>query len=359
MAVDYVTPLAIQGTGYALIGLTTLVVIARFSTSLSRLKELKAEDYLLALAYAIFLVLAILYIIIAPTLFKIKAVQLGQTPPYATLMEDSFKLQAFFFFTTGSLWLCLWMIKFSLLAMYKRLLNGRAYFIAWWGLLGFCIATLIGCILSSWLSCTSLKAWFTAGKCDTDRDHRAAAISLYFSFGVDILTDLCIMILPLRLIWNLRMSRSRKLSIGALFCMAWICMAVSIIRVIQLGHSVSHGTPEPAWLALWGSIEASVAVIIGCCPGLYRVIKARISKSQPSYPYDSYGFQMHTGVSASRSKPKGRDTNFSRISARVMPRGMSPNSSQEQLADSMTGDIVVTQRVSISVNDRQAINCVV
>ncbi|KAG2416114.1 hypothetical protein HFD88_007306 [Aspergillus terreus] len=351
-------------------------MVTRFGTTLSRIKELKAEDYLLAIAYLLFLVLAILYIIIAPTLYKIKAVQLQLIQPYPELPEDSLKLQIFFFFATGSLWLCLWMVKFSLLAMYKRLLNGRAYFIAWWALLGFCIATLIGSIISSWLSCSSFKAWFTAGACNKPRDHRAAAISLYFSFAVDILTDLLIMILPIRLIWNLRMSLSRKISIGALFGLGWICMAVSIIRVVELGNNWGNGTPEPVWLALWGIIEGSVgktsppeqpeyaphmspwiAVIIGCCPGLYRVVKARVSKSEPSYSWDSYGFQMHTvsGVSANRSRVRGKDANFSRLSGRVVARGDTPASSQEEL-NTLGGDIMVTQRVSITVKDRDAIS---
>lgn len=67
-----------------------------------------------------------------------------------------------------------------------------------------------------------------------------------------------VMLLPIRLIWNLRMSRSRKVSIGALFGMAWACIAVSIIRVIELGNNWGKGTPEPTWLALWGTIEAAV-----------------------------------------------------------------------------------------------------
>lgn len=51
------------------------------------------------------------------------------------------------------------------------------------------IQFLIGCILSSWISCSSFHAWFMFGACNTPRDHRAAAISLYFSYAVDMLTD--------------------------------------------------------------------------------------------------------------------------------------------------------------------------
>lgn len=57
------------------------------------------------------------------------------------------------------------------------------------------------------------------------------------------------------------MSLSRKISIGALFGLGWICMAVSIIRVVELGNNWGNGTPEPVWLALWGIIEGSVGKI--------------------------------------------------------------------------------------------------
>lgn len=55
---------------------------------------------------------------------------------------------------------------------------------------------LIGCILSSWFSCSSFHAWFTAGECDTARDHRASVISLYYSYAVDLVTDFASMKCP-------------------------------------------------------------------------------------------------------------------------------------------------------------------
>jgi hypothetical protein len=35
-----------------------------------------------------------------------------------------------------------------------------------------------------------MKAWFTAGACSTPRDIKAASISLWYAFAVDVLTDL-------------------------------------------------------------------------------------------------------------------------------------------------------------------------
>ncbi|KAJ5286063.1 hypothetical protein N7524_001369 [Penicillium chrysogenum] len=352
----------IKGTGISLIVLTSLVVGTRFAGLIRSFKDLKAEDYLLIVAYIFFLELSILYIYIAPAIFRIAAVSAGTIPPYATISEDGLRLQTVFFVTTSSLWLCLWMVKFSLMAMYKRLLVGKKYIIAWWVIMGFCVLFIIGCILSSWLSCSSFHAWFTAGQCDTPRDHRAAVISLYYAYGVDIATDLAIMILPIRLIWNLQMKTRQKLSIGGLFCFGWICIIVSTIRVVQLGET-ENGVPAPSWLALWGTIEASIAVMIGCCPGLYRVLKNAISPSKTSYPYDSYNLRGRggSGMPSNRSGAfgrtdiplnsfRGKEESYQSASAY---RSTSPSSSQEKLADpDDRRNIMVNYGVAVTVEDR-------
>lgn len=136
-------PETIKGAGIALIVLTSLVVGTRFAGAIRSYKDLKGEDYLLIIAYIFFLELSILYIYISPVIFRLAAVGAGTIPPYATISEDGLRLQTVFFVTTSSLWLCLWMIKFSLLAMYKRLLVGKKYIIAWWVIMGFCVLVWI------------------------------------------------------------------------------------------------------------------------------------------------------------------------------------------------------------------------
>ena len=125
-------PETIKGTGIALIVLTSLVVLVRFAGTIRQFKDIKPEDYLLLVAYLFFLELSILYIYIAPAIFRLALLEVGLIPPYPTVLEDSKQLQIVFFVTTSSLWLCLWMVKFSLLSMYKRLLVGKTYIIVWW-----------------------------------------------------------------------------------------------------------------------------------------------------------------------------------------------------------------------------------
>ncbi|KAJ5589360.1 hypothetical protein N7537_012038 [Penicillium hordei] len=355
-------PSTIKGTGIALIVLTSLVVGTRFVGSIRSFKDLQAEDYLLIVAYIFFLELSILYIYISPVIFRIAAVSAGKIAPYATISEDGLRLQTVFFVTTSSLWLCLWMVKFSLLAMYKRLLVGKKYLIAWWVIMGFCVLFILGCILSSWLSCSSFHAWFTAGQCDTPRDHRAAVISLYYAYGVDTVTDIAIMVLPIRLIWNLQMKTRQKLSIGGLFCFGWICIIISTIRVVQLGQT-ENGVPAPSWLALWATIEASIAVMIGCCPGLYRVLKTALSPSKTSYQYDTYNLRERggSGIPSHRSGAfvgtdvplnsfRGKEEVYQSASAYHFT---SPSSSQEKLTHpSDKRNIMVNYGVAVTVENR-------
>ncbi|KAI9869178.1 MAG: hypothetical protein M1823_009052, partial [Watsoniomyces obsoletus] len=85
------------------------------------------------------------------------------------------------------------------------------------------------------------------------------------------------------------MPLSQKLSISALFCLGWVIIAVAIIRVKELGSTVTRNSaPSTSWLALWGTVEASIAVIIGCCPGIYRIAKKKYETYKAS-GYNQYG----------------------------------------------------------------------
>jgi hypothetical protein len=122
-------PETIKSTSIALIVLTSVVIVAHFSGAIRLFKDIRPEDYLLLVAYLSFLSLSILYIYIAPAIFRLASLEAGLIPYYPTVLEDSVQLQIVFFVTASLLWICLWMIRFSLLSMYKRLLVGKTYII--------------------------------------------------------------------------------------------------------------------------------------------------------------------------------------------------------------------------------------
>ncbi|KAG7116484.1 hypothetical protein HYQ44_007103 [Verticillium longisporum] len=338
---------ALLATGICMVILTSAVFGFRLAISLLERRQLAWEDGFLIAAYIVFLVISILYMLAGPTIFRLEDLAAGRIPMYATILDDSLRIQKTFFVTTSGLWISLWLVKGSLLAVYKRLMvNLRLFTILWWVTVGICILTLAGAITSSMLSCSSMKAWFTAGACGTQRDIEAAYISLWYSYAVDILTDILVMLLPLGLIRNLQMHMSRKLSIAGLFCLGWVCVAVSTIRVAYLGRNAVEGSsfkqPATSWLALWGIVESAIAVIIGCGPGLFRKAKA-VSKSRNNY--------YNMGVPGS-SKPKSKSAHGNDIDLQAYRNTVQINndtSSQEELVNMGGRDkIVVTQSVMVS-----------
>lgn len=136
---NYFTANVLTNTGYALIIVTTATVITRFSIRIWKRKPFEIEDLLVGLAWASFLALTISYIVITPPMYHLYAVTGGEAEPYPEMMDDALVIIKVFFYSTMLLWCTLWAVKFSLLALYRRLMTGlRAYIILWWALVVFC-----------------------------------------------------------------------------------------------------------------------------------------------------------------------------------------------------------------------------
>ncbi|KAH7147732.1 hypothetical protein DER46DRAFT_704228 [Fusarium sp. MPI-SDFR-AT-0072] len=188
------------------------------------------------------------------------------------------------------------------------------------------------------------ETMFAVGKCTTSRDVRAAAISMWLAYGTDVLTDLLIMLLPLRLIVTLQMPLSRKCSIAGLFGLGWICIIASTVRVTQIGQP--GGQPTVPWLALWGTIEAAIAVIIVTGPGLYRLTKLQ-SRLRRDYYAENSRTKTSQNKSHSRGAKGGQIELHSYPAAHTSVSTGNANSSQEGLVNPQRYDITVTKEVSV------------
>ncbi|KAI9699453.1 MAG: hypothetical protein M1836_003064 [Candelina mexicana] len=102
--------------------------------------------------------------------------------------------------------------------------------------------------------------------CKRPQDNVTRNLSFYGAFAFDIFTDLAIMALPIKLLWYLQISLRRKLSVGVIFVMAGLCMIAAIVRLIQINSKTGSKNPSNIWLAVWGSTEATVAMIVGSLP---------------------------------------------------------------------------------------------
>ncbi|KAE8548912.1 hypothetical protein EYB25_009295 [Talaromyces marneffei] len=280
----------VLSTAYSTIAIATVFTAARFAVRWTQQqREFQIEDGISIFSWVSFLVMAILYIVVTPFLYRVDiAVSTGQL--YADLLKDSLFVIEIFFANTIIFWIVLWSVKLSLLFLYRRLFVGLPDQMKWWwAVLIFTILMFIGCVISNLTSCSSMHAWFTPGECSTHRDAIAQVASLYFSFAVDVITDIMIMLLPWKLIWLLRLPFMEKLALSGVFCVGVVCVIMAIIRAVSVGiESRSENTPSSSWLMLWGLIEAAIAVVVGTLPAFAIFFRSQThSRRYGSYPNGS------------------------------------------------------------------------
>ncbi|KAH7091950.1 hypothetical protein FB567DRAFT_545158 [Paraphoma chrysanthemicola] len=306
---NYITEDHLLNTTYGMLTLTSVFVIARtLTTQVLRPKRWLPQDAIIYVAYILYIILAVLYIVVTPILFRLTAVGEKRMKPYPTLRNEHKLMVRIFFVNTMFFWLVLWTVKLSFLMLYKRLIEGlhNIYIKLWWASVVIWFLSLVGSLTSHMTACSSMRAWFTPGACQTPRDIRSQIASLYFTYAVDVLTDLMIMALPIRIIWNLKMPQTQKFGITGLFGIGIILIAVATLRVAQIGGKAqSISQPSASWLALWGVIETSIAVIIGCCPAFVTLIR---NHTTPAVSYNAQGFVRQSEGGRSRENASDPDS---------------------------------------------------
>ncbi|WYZ41155.1 hypothetical protein EsH8_V_000050 [Colletotrichum jinshuiense] len=127
MADAPVSRASIRNTGIALIVLATIVVGARVVLGVIHQKRFLLEDGWPLAYYVFFMVVAILYLFIVQAIFRLTDMAAGVIEPYESATDDALFIQKGLFTTSACLWFCLWSAKFSLLCMYKKLLDQLAF----------------------------------------------------------------------------------------------------------------------------------------------------------------------------------------------------------------------------------------
>lgn len=159
---------------------------------------------------------------------------------------------------------------------------------------------------------------------------------------------MAVMLLPIRLVWNLQVPRGQKIAIIALFASGFICIAFATLRVVQIGRQAGdQHAPNPTWLALWTVIETSIAICIGCSP-TFAVLYRSARPSQVSY--DAHGYRRHTQSRSGGSQLRPDVIRMNTVSvgagrsriARKDPYWDDTRSSQEALAADNKGIMVTT-----------------
>ncbi|KAK0112797.1 hypothetical protein ONS95_014529 [Cadophora gregata] len=265
--------------------------------------RVKLDDILVVFALLLLIASAIMYTIILKPLYTMSRVAAGLSPMpmdaigVAKFISDTNFYLRVQFAITLAFWTCLWVVKASFLAFFFPLTNGLIWARRfWYAVAAFCAGGYIACVVSYPISCSE----FTVGACATMRQIDLSLVSLRMSTILDVSTDLAIMALPWRLLWIVRLSRKEKLAIGSIVGLGLIIVVFAVIRIIVTNTSGTH--PEVIWLALWSSIETSVAVVVVCLTSFKVFLK---KNGMPSTGYRSQQYTREVGFTRSRNTRDG------------------------------------------------------
>jgi hypothetical protein len=95
------------------------------------------------------------------------------------------------------------------------------------------------------------------------------------------------MLLPLRLLWTLRISIPQKLGLACLFSLGIVVVIFTFVRLYNITKATAESTIDPTTLAdgpiilsLWSQIEASVSVIVANLPAFRSFLRRQLGGPQ-------------------------------------------------------------------------------
>ncbi|KAK2882479.1 hypothetical protein FQN49_000309 [Arthroderma sp. PD_2] len=287
---------------------------------------MEPECFFIVLGYAFFLANELVLLSLQPMVYRLSYVALGQMPYYKEIKFERHDVVILANVSTYIFYAMLWCIKISLLLFFRQFMRALPEQLRWWNMaLLYTILTFIFGFVVTLLSCGGPRKLqqISPKYCQSHSDSITRNLSLFGWFAADITTDLLIMILPLRLVVGMRISRAQKIRAGALFSVGMLCMITAVIRLVQIGSKTGITNPNVQWLALWGTVEATTAIIVGCLP-TYRLL----FKASPGNTRANYSLKVPCDNSASSSDPSsgssnrgGRDNSYIQFSTFGSPHG--------------------------------------
>ncbi|KAK4182654.1 hypothetical protein QBC35DRAFT_546412 [Podospora australis] len=176
-------------------------------------------------------------------------------------------------------------VKVTFLLFFRRLRShteSKWELVYWWVVLLICI-TGFTCSLGllPWKCFTDL--FYTIQHClgEEGLEKQWWVLGLQQSF--DIITDFMILLIPIHMVWRLKMPLGKKLALIGLFSLGILTIAISITRITtQSAKLWGHDTVEASNLWFWSSLLCSVAITVACLSSFPRLFQR--SKQRDGVP---------------------------------------------------------------------------
>ncbi|KAH7554728.1 hypothetical protein BM1_07389 [Bipolaris maydis] len=158
--------------------------------------------------------------------------------------------------------------KISILLQYGRIFTVRKMRIPLHIIMAMCIAWGVAMIIIAVYTCEPLPAKDGGPKQSSCVE---GSIIWFVNAAVNILTDLLVAFLPVKVIWNLQIAKRPKIALVMISTIGWFVCVVSILRLHALTILVANlqdTTYYSAPVAYWSSIEMNLAIVCASLPAL-------------------------------------------------------------------------------------------
>ncbi|KAF7155718.1 hypothetical protein CNMCM6106_006000 [Aspergillus hiratsukae] len=333
--------MGIIATTSAFSALSTFFVALRLFTRFQLIKSPGTDDYTIAAA------LCFGWCTFA---FLLQEVHYGLGQPMATLSNEQKKLQL------KALWLSipfynmsLKLTKASIVYLYLRLFPTAKFVLAARIILGIIVLYGLWTVISAVLNCLPVNSFWdisVQGRCIPK------GFLWFFNAAMNILTDLCVLVLPIPVLSRLRLPRRQKIGVIFIFATGGFACVTSMVRLNYLTratHTTDY-TKDNGPIAVWSQIELNMGIICSCLPPLQPLVTrvfpgllGSVSHSRGhANKYNGYpnlGFNEHdsgplSSVSASRSKDRAH-----RMDAITITQELRLESSDHQYAATDATDV--------------------
>ncbi|CAD6582108.1 MAG: hypothetical protein ASARMPREDX12_000757 [Alectoria sarmentosa] len=241
---------------WVLTAVATCLTIARSLVRHFLLRRLYWDDAFQFIAWLLLLGQNIAYTHYIPANYKLSAIEAGTEPKpsdaqYSALVASIFTAELVL---PLLFWTCLFCAKFSFLWLYRHILRGSGAGMKIWWAANIAVLAIYGIILIGlFAECGPARNLTNPKSCTSPSSVTIDYKFLPMQFSFNVFSDLLVMALPLPLLWRLHMPTRQKLAVIAVFSLAWVTIAMEILRLVETENAL----PEVTWL--YTSLETEVS----------------------------------------------------------------------------------------------------
>ncbi|KAF2224792.1 hypothetical protein BDZ85DRAFT_194644, partial [Elsinoe ampelina] len=187
------------------------------------------------------------------------------------LPEDLMMLMKAFWSSIWIYHLALFFTKSALLLQYLRIFTQPWFRKTTFGVFIFVGIASVWTIFGSIFACVPVRSFWDAnvtGKCQPH------AVTWYFNAGLNVVTDLLIIILPMPVLKGLNMPFKQRLALMVVFALGGFVCIISFIRIKNLQEVARYSDIAyyNVTASTWSAIEIDVGIICACLPSLKATV---------------------------------------------------------------------------------------